>query len=182
MEFLRIILVWVRKFRHLALFDLLVHLLEEKLMIPRFDAKDETETKPLKIQNMRGIAAESVFGDNHLEVRVLPAKILEEAASCISFTIVFGCPILPRDHFGKKRNDFLVVRMDQGSHIHLLVIHFDAVTMRLAQTVRRGHLARRIIAGSVATQQIVPIEKGHGLQFLAALDLPEYAAESRSQG
>ena len=135
MYFFGLIRVDVLKFRHLAQLNRFVHPFEEKLMIARLGAQDETQIELLQIPDMRAIAAQAIFHHDHLQVRVLPAKFFEETASGIALAIVFLCSVLSGDHFREDGDDLLVVRVHKGGGIHLLVIQGIAVLVFLAHAI-----------------------------------------------
>ena len=140
MQLVRIVGIHLLQLGDLAMGNGFIHPRKQKLVIPRFDAKDKTEVQPLQILDMGRIAAQRILGDDQLEVRVLTPQRLEETTGRVPLAIVFLRTVLAGNHFREEGDHLATIRMHQGRSIHLLVIQCHAVATRFLQAVGRGHL------------------------------------------
>ena len=89
-----------------------LHLLEQPGMIAFFDPENIVQPMIVQGLNMRGIGTQAIFGDNELEVRVVPTQLGNEAFGGIAFTIIFLRAILLHNRLRHERNHFPHVWMD----------------------------------------------------------------------
>ena len=98
---------------------------------------------------MRGIRAETVFGDNQVEMRVILTQFGDQAFGGIAFTIIFARAILLDNRLRHQRYDFALIGMDERSTQHLMGIGHGAVSVvffetRLTMNLVGGKIARAI--------------------------------------
>ena len=86
--------------------------LEQIGMIAFFDAENIVQPMILQGLNMRGVGTQAIFGDNELEVRVVPTQLGNEAFGGIPFTIIFVRPIVLHNRFRHQGNHCAHVWMD----------------------------------------------------------------------
>lgn len=75
----------------------LIDLLEQSLVIPRFDPEKEVAMGVTQVANMRRVAAEGILGDDDGQVRMLAAETLQPTACGVAFAVVFALTILVLD-------------------------------------------------------------------------------------
>lgn len=131
--------------RSLGLSDLL----EQKRVVPLFYPQDVTHVVLLQGLNMRGIRTEAIFGDDHLEMGVIPTKFADETLGRVALAIIFLGAILLDNGLRHQGNDFALVRVNKGRAQHLVGISDSAISVVLFQTrvaVNRfgGKIARAI--------------------------------------
>ena len=84
--------------------------------------------------DVRRIRTQAVFGDDELEVRVVPAQFDDKPFGGITFTIIFVRPIVLSDRFRHQGNHGTHVGMDDRGAQHLMRIRDRTVTMHRMQT------------------------------------------------
>ena len=95
---------------------------------------------------MRGIRAQTVFGDNDLELRVIPAKLGDKALGRVALAVIFFAAIRLDNGLGHQRNDFALVGVDEGRPQQLMGIGDGAVSVVCFQT----RLAVNLLGGKIA--------------------------------
>lgn len=131
------------------------HLLEEVSMAARLDAKQKTHVVGAQILNMWRIGAEGVFDENDFEMRMFAAKMLQSPSGGTAFAIIFRAAVLLDDGFGTKRNDFLMIGMNQSQTKHLMIVGDHAIAAFLFQTTRTVDLFGRVIGCAIAKRRMI---------------------------
>src|SRR5207247_86187 len=88
--------------------------LEEKGVVAGLDADDVMHVGVAQVVEVGGVGAESVLDDDDGQVGMLLAKLFQPAAGGIAFAVVLGVAVLIDDRFGRQRDHFFAVGMDQG--------------------------------------------------------------------
>ena len=156
-----------------------LHLLEQVLVTARLDAEDETRVSVLQIGDVRRVGTQGILDENHRQMRMFAAKMLESAAGGVLFAIVLGAAVLFDDRFGAQGDDFLMIGMDDNQAQHLMVVGDLAVTAGFDQTLGAVNVFGRIIVCAVAGEQVMSLVEDKGFEGLAALQLPKDAGEAR---
>src|SRR5262249_5607604 len=115
------------------------------------------------------------------EMRVFSAKILQEAFASISFTIILRTTIWVQNYFWTQRYHIFLVRMNDASAKHLVVIGCCAVLVFLFAAVRARDLARRKMSCTIARYEHISI---HVLKFFepfSPLERSKYFCKSWSE-
>ena len=113
-----------------------LHLFEERGMIACFAPEHRVATVIMQRLDVGSIGAQTVFGDDELEMRVVLTQLDQEAFGGIPFTIIFVRAILLHNRFGHQWNHFTLVRMDNRGAQHLVIIRDRPVSVDLVQTRR----------------------------------------------
>ena len=92
------------------------HLRAQKSMIPLFDTQHRAPVMRVSRLHMRSIRAQTVRGDQHLEVGVIAAKLGDEALGSLAFAVIFLAAILFDHRLGHERNDCARVGVDAGPY------------------------------------------------------------------
>ena len=79
--------------------------------------------------NVRGIGTEAVFGDDHLEVRVVLTQFGDQALGGVALTVVFVCAILLDDRLGHQGDHFALIGVNKSRPQHLVAIGDGAVSV-----------------------------------------------------
>src|SRR4029453_15084733 len=95
---------------------------------------------------MRSIRAQTVLGDNHLEVGVISAKLGDEELGSIAFAVIFLAVILFDNRVGPEGNYFALVGVDEGRPQQLMRISDGTVSVVCFQT----RLAVNLLGGKIA--------------------------------
>jgi hypothetical protein len=98
---------------------------------------------------MRCIRAQAIFGDNHLKIGVIPAKLSDEAFRGVALAIIFLAAILFDNRLGHQRNHFALVGVDEGRPQQLMGIGHGAIAMVFFQTRVAVNLLGGKIAGAI---------------------------------
>ena len=103
-------------------------------MVAFFDPKDIVQSVVLQGLDVRSIGTQAVFGDDELEVRVVPAEFDDKPFGGMPFTIIFVRPIMLPDRFRHQWNHGTHVWMDDRCAQHLMRIRDRPVAVNSLQT------------------------------------------------
>jgi hypothetical protein len=98
-------------------------------MITFFDAQDVVDILGLQHLDVRGIGTETIFGDNHLEMRVVLTELGENTFGRGALAIIFAGAVLFDNGLGHQRNDFALIGMNESRPQHLMGIGHGAVSL-----------------------------------------------------
>ena len=131
---------------------------QHKGVVAGFDADDEAGVGFAKVAQMGSVGGQGVLDDDDGQVRMFLAKRFQPAAGGVAFAVVFGVAVRLDDRFGRQRDDFLVVGMDQDGAQHLVGITDAAVAMVFHQTRGAMDFGGGEIAGAVERHQVMAIQ------------------------
>jgi hypothetical protein len=162
-------------------FQALADLGEQVGMVPRLGPQDEVDALLKQVFSVRAVAAQSVLGHDHRQVRVLPAELLHPAAAGVAFTVVLLLPVGALDRLRTEGEDHRQVGVQQHRPDQLVVVRGRAVAMVRLQAVLTMHLLGAEVFDPVQGDQVATVEEDELLEHLAALQLAEHGAERLPQ-
>jgi hypothetical protein len=158
------------------------HVLESKRLIAFFDTHEGMDVMRLPHLDVRGIGTAAVFGDNHVEVRVVLTELGNEAFGRIALAIIFARAVLFDNGLRQQRDDFALLGMQEGCPQPLMRRGHGAVSLLFLSTRRTVNLVGGKRARAIEGQERVPLHKHPLLEHLASLELTKDVLEGRPQG
>jgi hypothetical protein len=159
----------------------LSHLLEQKCVVPLLHSQNVMHVMLVKRLHMRGIRTQAVFGDDHLEVGVIPAKLGDETLGGVALAIIFLGAVLFDNGLRHAGNDFALIGVDERGTQQLMGRGDGAIAVVFFQARVAVHLCGGKRARAIEGEKVVPLDQDHLFQGFATLKLAKNRPEGGSQ-
>jgi hypothetical protein len=157
------------------------NLLEQKGVVSFFDPSNVLQVVVLQRLDVGGIRTEALFGDDHLEMRVILTKLGDEALGRVALAIIFLRAVLFDHRLGHEGNDFSSVRVEKRCSKHLMGRGKRAIVGVFFPTRLAVHLLGGKIPRAIEGQQIMALDKHHRCENFATLEPAKPHLKGRAQ-
>ena len=150
-------------------------------VIPRLGAQDESHVQLLQQLDVRAVGRQPILHHRQLQMRMLPAHVLEQAFHRVALAVVLPRPVALHNRLRRQRKHLALPRMHQHRAQQLMVIRDPTVAVALAAAMIAMHLRGGEIPRAVHAQQVVSAQAGETLQTSAPLQRRQHALERPPQ-